>query len=952
MTDLALGDFATFMRETTSFEPFPWQIELLEAVMSGEAEPQWPDLLDLPTGTGKTTTLHIAVFALALRPDIMPRRICLVVDRRVIVDQVYGVAKELADALESAKDGVTLRVANRLRACAADGTSPPLRASLLRGGIPRDDAWIKTPEQPTVFASTVDQVGSRLLFRGYGVSPGMRPVHAGIVGTDMLYLLDEVHLATAFEKTLSSIASYSGPRWRERDEQVGRPVRVVRMSATPRPAQAEQRRFELGEADRSHEVLAKRLDASRPGRLQLVKTKSGKDAREANIRTVSAAAAKAAQQLADDGARVIGLVMNRVAHAASTAQKLEQSSAGRVLLLTGRMRPFDRARVQAEIDTLARSGRDGQADSQPTFVVATSCIEAGADYDFDGLVTEVASLPALRQRFGRLNRLGTHDSASAVVLGNKHQLSKSALPDPIYGEALANTWRFLEEHVTDGCVDFGLTRFPQVPDEVMETLRTQDATPPTMFPSYLDQWSETRPAPHPDPDVALWLHGKDQEGSREVSLVFRCDVEAPTSTEVDPSTSESLEFIPPLPEEAVSVHIDQARAFIRDRSTAEAGRVVRWDAEGASSVSVREVRVGDALIVPTAWGGLSKGSWDPSATAEVSDVAERVYLARSDAGHGDGVLHLRVRESVLPEAETPPQPPSGSLAEDSDAWDEANDVLLQWLRRPTEEETSTWFSSFRARAMSNEYAAPEWSSDSRGQSWLVTWRRTKRAARATTEDAISSFSGLEVTLDEHLEDVRAWARGFASRAGVSTDVAEDIGLAAWLHDVGKADPRFQVMLRGGDHVAAHSGEALAKSKLRTTARSRAAMQARAGWPMGFRHELLSLALFESSSSLLGRAHDPDLVRHLIASHHGWCRPWAPAVDDPTPVSFRFQLEHEWMEIDTASVNDELRFDCVSRFHRLSRRYGWHGLAYLEALLRLGDHQASRRPKTRPAELDR
>lgn len=102
--DLTVDDWPAFFEAIHGVSPFPWQTRLLQQVADSGA---WPAQLDLPTGSGKTAALDIAVFHLALeaapgRARRAPVRIALVVDRRLVVDDAHARARRIAEALASA----------------------------------------------------------------------------------------------------------------------------------------------------------------------------------------------------------------------------------------------------------------------------------------------------------------------------------------------------------------------------------------------------------------------------------------------------------------------------------------------------------------------------------------------------------------------------------------------------------------------------------------------------------------------------------------------------------------------------------------------------------------------------------------------------------------------------------------------------------------------------------
>ena len=91
---------------------------------------------------------------------------------------------------------------------AALGLEPgeALPVSTLRGQHVDNRLWLQDPTKPAIIVGTVDMIGSRLLFSGYGVSRQMRPYQAGLLGADTLVVLDEARLCPPFEALLRAIA--------------------------------------------------------------------------------------------------------------------------------------------------------------------------------------------------------------------------------------------------------------------------------------------------------------------------------------------------------------------------------------------------------------------------------------------------------------------------------------------------------------------------------------------------------------------------------------------------------------------------------------------------------------------------------------------------------------------------------------------------------------------------
>ena len=91
MDDKASQFFANYFENLTGRRPYPWQRKLfLELV--GSASGRWPEVVDLPTGAGKTSVVYIWLLGYSVCRQTgspgFPRRLVWIVNRRVVVDQV------------------------------------------------------------------------------------------------------------------------------------------------------------------------------------------------------------------------------------------------------------------------------------------------------------------------------------------------------------------------------------------------------------------------------------------------------------------------------------------------------------------------------------------------------------------------------------------------------------------------------------------------------------------------------------------------------------------------------------------------------------------------------------------------------------------------------------------------------------------------------------------------
>lgn len=389
-------DFNNFFQHVTGQpQPYAFQARL--------AEEPWPDLLDVPTGMGKTAAVTLAwLWKRGWRqgerietpdPDT-PCRLAWCLPMRVLVEQTEENIREWLSNL-----GIYGRNTGEGK----------ISVHVLMGGEDDLKSWAEHPEEDMILIGTQDMLLSRALMRGYGMSRYQWPIHFALLHNDCLWAFDEVQLMGAGIATSAQLEAF-----RRSNFPLAKGSRSLWLSATlkldwlatvdMRPHMDSLTSLRINEQDR--EQAGDRLRATKTlakADITLDKSTSNK----AGLNAYLDALCEQVLQHHDANAQTL-VIVNRVNRAQQLFRKLQKHRDGsNDLLVHARFRAAERAEQTRRLQD--------KAASPDRIIVATQAIEAGVDISSKTLITELAPWASLVQRFGRCNRYGEYNVSGAKV---------------------------------------------------------------------------------------------------------------------------------------------------------------------------------------------------------------------------------------------------------------------------------------------------------------------------------------------------------------------------------------------------------------------------------------------------------------------------------------------------------------------------------------------------------
>ena len=481
---------------------------------------------------------------------------------------------------------------------------------------------------------------------------------------------------------------------------------------------------------------------------------------------------------------------------------------------------------------------------------------------------------------------------------------------PVYGLEPASVLQRLADAQRDNATgDVNLS--PRRVAEILGAPSDDPGRAPEVLHGLLWEWLKTTTPPAGEAPVEPYFSGITGP-EYSVSLIWRAHV---------PEDGELL-WPRARDRESVEIPIREARAVLGEDEDLR-----RLDSDGVTieKISSDDLRPGDLVVLPSDRGFLNEFGWDPSSASPVVDVSVVEHGLPLNAAALQRLCGISI-SNLIDRA-------LGITANDEDIGEveraEAVEQILTAVAAATppgwdQAEWNALVVSLNRQIVTARNEVPR-----------LPRRAADRGPRSDELDEMS-LAAIAVNLDLHCQAVAVRARSIAERLGIPADLAEVVERAGRLHDIGKADRRFQRWL---DPDEKHGGVRVAKSKMPSNLWDKA--RAAAGWPRGGRHEELSARLVRTWLERYPGSCEPslcDLLLHLIVSHHGSGRPLVPPVIDDTADMVSGVVEDTAVEVPAnLSIVD---WEQPARFRHLSDRFGPWGLALLEAIVRQADHAVS------------
>ncbi len=898
--------FKALTKLPESATPFPWQKKLFEEFV----QKQFRTTCDIPTGLGKTSVIAVWLLALAHHASLgeaygFPRRLVYVVNRRTVVDQSTSEVEVMRKALNN--DPRLKSVAEALRTLCAMSTDDPLAISTLRGQLADNAEWRYDPARPAVIVGTVDMIGSRLLFSGYGRGFRSRPLHAGFLGQDTLLVHDEAHLEPAFQRLLEEIKREQN----ERKEFMK--LRIMAMTATMRAEDGNAPPL-FTDNDRKHPIVRDRIKAKK-----WIKFHPIKDRKE-----IAESIGQLAMNYSNSGQAIL-IYSRTVKDVNKIVDRLKKEGmSGKTQMLTGTLRGLERDALAKKDPIFARFMPKPNASVTPmtgtVYLVCTSAGEVGVNISGDHLICDLTPFDSMAQRLGRVNRFGKTDSKIDVIYVENEtpkeskQINSQGSEDATESESEnldveANKTRLRKKDTQASPFDLAcertfqlLKKLPKREDhrydaspEALNNLPAKERwdafTPaPGILPAsdiLFDVWALTsvRQELPGRPPVADWLHGiADAEWEPpETNIAWREEVALLTGSLLEKYNCEDLiEDYPVKPHELLR---DRSDRVFKELETiaARCPELNAWVIKPNGSITV--------LPLPQ----LVDDSRRETPIAYLSDCT---VLLPPEAGGLDDKGFL---DGKAPFDET-------RRYDVSDQWIDQNETSLRCRIWDNEEQPMSM------RLIRTIDIRPD--ADDEGEEWIYDRRYWYWYVRPRSADDDGSRTARHIQeLEKHNQLAEAYALKIVAKLNLDEPVALAVTLASRWHDLGKNRRVWQVSIGNLDYpkqVLAKSGGKMRSADLGN-----------------FRHEFGSLLDVTNLSEFKElKPEVQDLVLHMIAAHHGRARPHFPSEE---------AYDYNYTDDAVAKIACEV----PRRFARLQRKYGRWGLAYLESLVRAADALASR-----------